>query len=321
MMPLESTPYARAIRVFCALVALTEDMEQRLRAGRRPDMLQIKRTLQILVDLLEGQQYLLLTLCRTPGLRGGLVGHLVATAVLALSLGRKLGMSRDRTVALGAAALIHDVPKAGLKDEALNTLEQPAAVAAQDLLRVEQHWLTVLGRVVELGGLGQAQLGRLAVLHEAQLEFSRSDLLPPGTDRLCLFSRIIQVCDIYDTMAWRRPGKRERTAHYAMMTLLQTAMAGQADLVVAAALVDMVGLYPVGTPVLLSSGEVAVVVRPGADMERPEVFVVYDAQGSPVEGPTIDLRGDSSRGVLWPLTSSALGITPAACFRSLPPGA
>jgi HD-GYP domain-containing protein (c-di-GMP phosphodiesterase class II) len=313
-------PHQFTIRVFCALLALTQYMEERVRAGRRPPMLRIKRTLQVIVDLLDGEEQLLLTLTRSPEFRGGLPGHLVGTTVLALAVGRRLGMTRSNLMALGTASLFHDLPKAGLKDEALNQLEQPATVPAEDRRRVEHLWLKVLRRVVDLGSFGEEMLARLAVLYESQLEFARPDLFPQQQqegqlERLSLFSRIIAICDLYDTMAWRRQGKRQRTGHYAMMTLVQTAVAGKADLAITATLVDVVGLFPVGTPLLLSTGEVVVVTRPTGNLERPEVHMIYDARGTPVDGPVIDLTQDTSRNVLWPLTTEPLGINPVACFK------
>jgi len=314
-------PHQFTIRVFCALLALTQSMEERVRAGRRPPMLRIKRTLQVIVDLLDGEDQLLLTLCRTPAFRRGLAGHLVATTVLAVAVGRRLAMTRPQLMALGMASLFHDLPKAGLKDEALNQLEQPVAVPAEDRKRVEHLWLKVLRRVVDVGSFSEEMLARMAVLYESQLEFARSDLFPQarvGEGQLSLFSRVIAVCDLYDTMTWRRAGKRQRTAHFAMMTLVQTAATGKLDLAITAALVEIVGLFPVGTPLLLNTGEVALVTRSTADLERPEVCLIYDARGTPVEGPVIDLMQDKSRGVLWPLTSEPLGINPAACFKPRP---
>jgi len=311
-------PHEFTLRSYCALMALARKMVERVRAGKRPPMLRIKRTLQVMVDLLEGQQNLVLTLCQTPAFQTELAGHLVSTAILSLSVGRELGLSRVELMALGTAALLHDLPKAGLKDEALNRLEQPAAMPPEDRQRVEGLWLKVLRRVVDLGGFTQEMLARLVTLYEAQLEFGCTDLFP-GQPQHSLYSRIIAACDLYNTVKWDRPGKRQRTAHFAMMTLLQTALGGQnvnLEPAVALAVLRTVGLYPLGSPVLLTTGEIGVVSgRQGGDMERPEVHLVFDPQGRPVDGPVLDLSRDPNRQVLWSITLGPLGVNPVACFE------
>ena len=310
-------PHLFTIRVYCALLALTRKMEERVRAGKRPPMLRIKRTLQVVVDLLEGQESLVLALTRLPSFRNDLAGHLVGTAVVALALGRRLGLGRMDLMALGTAALLHDLPKAGLKDDALNQLEVPAAVPAEDRQRVEGLWLKVLRRVVDLGGFNEETLARLTVMFESQLEFARTDLYAASSG-LSPYARIIAICDLYDTVAWRRAGKRQRTDHYAVMTVLQSAAGGQVPHLeppLAAALLQTVGLYPVGSPLLLQTGEIAVVTgNETGDPERPEVHLVFDAQGRAVDGPELDLVQERSRQVLWPLALGPLGVNPAVCF-------
>jgi len=131
----------------------------------------------------------------------------------------------------------------------------------------------------------------------------------------------VAVCDLFDTLAWVRPGKTVRTAHWAQMFLLQSALLGgdqRLDPALARAFLETVGLYPTGSPLLLNTGEVGVVVGQGSGAfpERPVVRLVFDAQGQPALGGELDLSQDRTREVLWPLTSAPLGINPVACFRS-----
>ena len=80
-------------------------------------------------------------------------------------------------------------------------------------------------------------------------------------------------------------------------------------------MLQTVGLFPVGSPVLLNTGEIGIVTaREPADPERPEVQLVFGAQGQPIEGERVVLATDSARGILWPLTLGPLGVNPVACF-------
>ena len=76
-----------------------------------------------------------------------------------------------------------------------------------------------------------------------------------------------------------------------------------------------VGVYPTGTTVLLSSGEIAVVTGQRDDPERPNVRVVVTPDGAVADGPNLDLVQDRSKQVLWPVKASALKINTVNCLR------
>jgi len=311
-----------AIRVYCALVALVRQMLAQVQAEQQPPMLRIKRTLQVLVDLTEGYEDLLQSLTRSPAFSRELSTHLVNTAVLALLLGQRLNLGRAELMSLAIASMFHDLPKAGLKDGTLNSLEHPQTIPAEERPRVELHWLSTMERMVNLGGLSDEMLARLVVLYESQLEFSREDLyravatakgevaLPPRA----LFSQIITLCNLYDTLTWARQGKETVTSHRAMVALLGQAGA-QFDPALAALLVQSVGLYPTGTGVLLSSGEIAVVTGQGDDPERPDVRIVVAADGTVTDGPDLDLVQNPDKQLLWPVKVGPLRINTVHCLR------
>jgi HD-GYP domain-containing protein (c-di-GMP phosphodiesterase class II) len=315
-------PDEYAIRVYCALVALVRQMLAQVQAEQRPPMLRIKRTLQVLVDLTDGYENLLQSLTRAPAFSRELSTHLVNTAVLTLLLGQRLNLGRPELMSLAMAALFHDLPKAGLKDGTLNSLEHPQTIPAEERPRVELHWLSTMERMVSLGGLSDEMLARLVVLYESQLEFSRDDLyrslvtsegeraLPPRA----LFSQIITLCNLFDTLTWARQGKETVTSHRAMVALLGQAGA-QFDPALTALLVQTVGLYPTGTAVLLSSGEIAVVTGQGNAPERPAVRVVVAPDGAVADGPDLDLVQNPDKNVLWPVKAGALKINTVNCLR------
>ena len=81
---------------------------------------------------------------------------------------------------------------------------------------------------------------------------------------------------------------------------------------------EIVGLFPTGSLVLLNTGEIAVVKEQSRffALEKPKVEVVVDDAGQTVDGIEIDLSEDLSREIKWPLNSGPLQINPVRCFRS-----
>jgi hypothetical protein len=312
-------PYDYTMRVYCALVTLTRSLIRQFQAGQPMPLLRIKRTLQVLVGQLESRPGMLLALTGTPVLRMELATHLVNTAVLVMLIGQRAGLGRPTLMGLATSALLHDLPKGGLKEGTLNSLEHPSSIPAEERPRVDLHWLSTLQRVVHLGGFSDEMLARLVVLYESQLEFSRGDLYAHVGDLSggghSFFSQIISMCNLFDTLTWARQGKETVTPHRAMVALLSQAGA-QLEPSLVSLFLEIVGLYPTGSLVLLSTNEIGLVTLPNPeDRERPMVHLVVDAQGQPVDGPRVDLSRDPSRQVLWPLKAAPLRINPVAGFQ------
>lgn len=310
-------PHAFTLRVYCALVALMRTTLVRIQAGKSPPILRIKRALQVLVDLLDAYQHRLLALTQSPVLERDLAVHLVNTAVLSLLVGKRMALGRGELMGLATAALFHDLPKAGLKAATLNSLERPDTLAPGDLGKVEMRWLNSLRRMVDVGGFTDEMLARLVVIFESQLEFGRRDLYPEGSPergRPSLFARVVALSNAYDTLTWAREGKPRQTSHRALLALLNRAGA-QFEPGLVRAFMELVGLYPVGSVVLLSTGEIAVVKNQGTDPRRPGVQVVVDARGTCVEGMELELEHDRSRDILWPLHGEPIQLNPVSAFR------
>lgn len=328
----ESKSYELAVRVYCGLLMLVEQTLVQVKKDDWSTLLGIKRTLQVMVENLENDQPLLLALTRSPVVPPTLATHLVNTALLTLALGRRLGLSRRDLVGLATAALFHDLPKAGLNDRTLNGMENAAALSEKDRARIGLHWLNQLRVMVRGGGFKEEALARLVVAYEAQLEFACNDLYvaqggaggaggedsagDEATGEPTFFSRLVALCDRYETALWKRPGKRTPTPHEAVLAVLARDSGAVADPGLKAVFLRTVGLYPTGTLVQLNTGEMAVVVEQppeGGDLREPALAVVVDRKGRPVEGARFELSGDpNKRRIIRPMPADALGINPAA---------
>lgn len=114
-----------------------------------------------------------------------------------------------------------------------------------------------------------------------------------------LFARIIAVVDLFDAMTTKRVYQEECLPDEALRTMLR--LSGEyCDPLVVRAFVNCIGVFPVGSAVELTSGELAVVARPALDRQRPDrpwLRVVTDRGRSPVEPWPLDLCGPEAQGV------------------------
>jgi HD-GYP domain-containing protein (c-di-GMP phosphodiesterase class II) len=135
-----------------------------------------------------------------------------------------------------------------------------------------------------------------------------------GKDRIGLFSRIVEVADVYDAMTTSRPYQKARTPDQAMRVLVKD-MGTVFDPLLVKVFIDMMGLYPVGTLVRLATGEIGIVYEPGeSDALWPSVKVIRDPDGGELEPHFVDLVklkekvGEAGHAILESLRPEDFGI-------------
>ena len=149
---------------------------------------------------------------------------------------------------------------------------------------LRQHpWLGVLA-LLQLRDQGDFAYRSMLVAYQHHM---RRDLTGyPRTRRigeLTYSARIVAVADAYVALTTRRQASGEAIAPSEALALLLANPARALDPVLLKAFAQLLRTYPVGTALLLASGEVGVVVRanPLSEMaDRPIVRIVRDADGA-----------------------------------------
>lgn len=98
-----------------------------------------------------------------------------------------------------------------------------------------------------------------------------------GADSINLFARIISVADIYDALVTERPYKKPFSPRDAVEMIMS--MTDELDINVMKSFLESVILYPVGTDVELSTGELARVVANNPQyVLRPKVVGIQSGK-------------------------------------------
>ena len=103
-------------------------------------------------------------------------------------------------------------------------------------------------------------------------------------------SRIVTIADVYDSMTSGRVyTKTPMIPDEALRKMLQEE--GKAyDPVLLKVFINMLGIYPVGSVVILDTGEVGVVMKANpVELSRPEVAIIADSTGKKEKIDTVDL--------------------------------
>lgn len=211
--------------------------------------------------------------------------HMMNVCILSIALGHSLGLRQDQVATLGLGALLHDVGKMRVPREVLNH------VGPLD----QEQWRLIQRHPVEGAGLillnDQDLIDPAAAIileHHAAFDLSGYPKLS-GRPRPSLPARLVSVADCYDAVTAKRSYRNAEEPREAL-AILQSGVGKGFDPVVVRTFVRLLGLFPVGSLVMLSSGEVAVVLRNHDELfARPTVRLVLDASGTPCAPEERDL--------------------------------
>jgi len=222
------------------------------------------------------------------------LSHPVNTAILSTLLGRQLGMHRGVLLELGLCALACDV---GMRHIPRDLLRKTQALTRDETARIQRHPLDSALEAMAVPDLDAAACRRIRACLEQHME-PKGEGYPalPDWGDLHLFSRIIGVADRYDALV---------SPQRAQPRLLPDRALGQmvsgSEPALVAQFVATVGRYPVGTVVLLQTGEVAVVQTPPQSPEqlvRPRVRLLTPPSGGQRRvDDVVDLRDKTPAGV------------------------
>ncbi len=214
-------------------------------------------------------------------------GHAVRTSVYAMVLGRHIGLSEQQLETLAMGALLSQIGKARLP-RAL--LEKREPLTSEELEKVRSHVDIGVDLLARCVGISDDVVTIVQNYHE---RFDGSGY-PNGLvgDQIPLLARLAGLVDVYDAMTSRRPYAEEVLTTSEAMDYLydQRDLKFQGQLV--EEFIQALGIYPTGTLVELSTGEVALIIEQNYKQRiQPLVLVVLNNNKQPVSKPRkIDLR-------------------------------
>lgn len=276
-----------------------------VRMGREINTESVAQVVDGMIDDLLHNPAALLSMSRLKSFDEYTFFHSVNTAILALGLGRHMGMDRETLYLLGLGVFLHDVGKMKIPIEILN---KPARLTSDEYEIIKQHALRGAEVLNETKGLREEAIGP-ALEHHERVNGSG---YPFGRRReeLTTFGMIGAITDIYDAITTDRVYHKAMPPHEALQYLYQVAQRGHVDTEMVSRFVRCIGVYPVGSCVRLNTNELGIVesIREERPLE-PTLLLVRDAQEHVIAPPRLlDLAGQSKKpirsitGALAPVT-------------------
>jgi HD-GYP domain-containing protein (c-di-GMP phosphodiesterase class II) len=235
--------------------------------------------------------------------------HGISVAVSLVAFGRHLGYPKTQLTHLGMLGLLLDVGKIKLPRE---LLEKHGRLNAEEFEQIKDHVELGLNILHETPNIHPDVLEGIAQHHERMNGSGYPNNLMG--DKISTFGRMGAIADTYAAVTKPRPYADVISPHQALQML--TTWSGsqfQADMV--EQFIQSIGVFPVGSMVELSTGEVAVVVTHNKFKRlRPKVLVLTEPDKTVCANPaTRDLLYDVSDNPVYirgGLPSKAYGLDP-----------
>ena len=210
--------------------------------------------------------------------------HSINCCILSVAFGRYLGLPKDELEKLAIGALMHDVGKLQIPTEILN---KPSSLGPDEVKVVCGH-ATASRNLLMSAGSYFAPAVDIAYSHHERIDGSGYPRGLKGTG-LSPFSRMVAIIDVYDAMTSEQV-YREELVPFEALKYLNLNKGKLFDQQLVALFIKMIGVFPVGSLVELSNGQIAVVITSNRDDNlRPKVLLMLDSNKMPIERKIINL--------------------------------
>ncbi len=188
-----------------------------------------------------------------------LVVNAVNIAVLSALIAHEMKFPQKDILLIITAALLHDIDMVKQPEKIVN---KPGKLTDDEFYRIKTHSQKVLATILET--LSYPKEVALIVMQHHERWDGKGYPEGKSGQQIYLPARVLAVTDSFEAMLSERSYRHSYVAHDAVKTLLADKGA-KFDPAVLKAFISCIGLYPVGSHVLLSDGSVAKIIKVNAE--------------------------------------------------------
>ncbi len=209
-------------------------------------------------------------------------------AVLASIIGIDMNMIQHKLLQLATGALLHDVGMLRLPDD---ILAKKGKLEPDELQKIKAHTVHSY-KIISKELKYSEDIGIIALQHHERWDGEGYPKKISGK-QISLAARIVSVADSFEAMVSERPYRNSMIGYAAMRAILGD-NGRRFDPEILRVFIKSMGIYPLGSIVLLSNSCIGRVVETNGDAPlRPRVKVMIKKDGAMVEndeGEVIDLN-------------------------------
>ncbi|NOY88485.1 MAG: HD domain-containing protein [FCB group bacterium] len=285
----------KARKAFFTAMSVVREVMVNTGKDKEINISKTKRVIHSLIDHLSRDESSLLELTAIKNFDDYTYIHSTNVCVYALTLGVRLGLDRSRLSQLGFTALFHDIGKVKLPAD---LIRKPDAFDENDWVQMQLH--PILGAKTILRNFKfdnyTARAMRGAFEHHINKDFTGYPMLRYRKRPLDLFSKIISVVDTFDALTSGRVYIKKAIPPEKVLQKMRYQMKVKFDEFLLKIFHDIVGIYPVGSLVLLNTDEIALVLANNEkDKARPYIKIVGNREGLWEHSQWVDLFAEENR--------------------------
>ncbi|UCF30430.1 MAG: HD domain-containing protein [bacterium] len=261
-----------------------------VRTGKLPPLREAENIVEGLVDRLKTNRTVLMLLSSLKGYDAYTYQHCVNVGILALLLAEAEGFDMRAVKYAALAGMMHDIGKVKVPLEILN---KPGVLTQREWAAIKAH--PVYSAEVVRGMGGGEEIVRAVKGHHMHHNGAGYPVAstPAGPSDI---AKLVSVVDNYDAITTIRSYKRPMTPQDAL-AFLQQGRGNMFDPRHVDSLVKMVGVYPPGAMVRLSSNEIGLVTDGGGQNSKPVIKMILDGDNRPFDHQwDLDLASPEAQG-------------------------
>lgn len=216
----------------------------------------------------------------------------VNCAILSVVVGQTMKLPPHRLVHLASGALLHDVGMLRVPDE---IIKKKGTLSPEEAQKMRAHPLLSY-RIIIKELQYPDDVGLVGLQHHERWDGEGYPRKTAGQD-IDLLARIVSVADAFEAMVSQKPYRNSMIGYAAIKNLLSD-NSRRFDPDVLKAFVRSMGIYPIGSIVVLNNAAVAKVIDTHADAPlRPRLRIIVDEFSKHYKddsGDTIDLLAEKS---------------------------
>jgi len=257
------------------MTTAVKDMMRALTLSKKFNLEETRTAIKPMVDSILRNPDAVIWLNRLRELDDYSYSHAMGCSIWAMSLGRQLSLPRLDIESLGLGGLFLDVGKTKIPKKILSKLD---VLTEEDTLTIKQHVQFSMDIINTDKGVNDKIKGMVQYHHERVNGNGYPHQLTG--EHIPLFAKIAAIVDCYDAITSNRNYAKAISSQEAVKKLYEwRGKDFQSELV--EEFIQSIGLYPSGTLVELSTGEVAVVVTGSRTRRlRPKIMMILNADKS-----------------------------------------
>lgn len=251
-------------------IKIVKDNFRMLKNDRKLDTHAVQKSVDNIIDELFSNRFVLLHLSEIWTFDDYTFAHSLNVCILSIMTGITLGYNDTKLKEIGIGSLLHDIGKTKINEEILNKYDDLSNSEYDEIKKHAEYGFEILRKYDDISLLS----AHIAFQHHERWDGQGYPRGLKGND-IHEYARLVAVADVYDALMAERPYRPPYSVNQAINIIKR--MSGiHLDPICVSALISNIAIYPIGSILELSTGQIAVVVDVNREsLSRPIVKVVF----------------------------------------------